>query len=222
MNIIISLLLVLISFTDVVAQTNTTQSVEKKADIIMTPAPSAKQDGALTDNPSTKKDTPAEATSINKNFTFYIAPYIGIGGFYTNSVELDNYPFLSGELRVGFKAGDKLMMIFSADTGFNIKGRTYPVVSTFSIGPECFLTDDFSIFAGMGVGIVTANTNIISAIVTETNAGFDWKAGVTWQAIKWGDKGQYAIPISVTYTGVKTRWTLSNIVLFSMGFMYFN
>lgn len=171
---------------------------------------------------STKKEDKTETNTSNEDFVFYIAPYVGFGGFFANSVELTNHPFLSGEIRVGFKVSDKMMVFFSGDTGFNIQDRTYPVVSTFSIGPEYFITDDFSIFAGVGLGILTGKRNIIAAIVTETYAGFDWKAGLTWQAIKWGDKGQYALPLSVTYTGVKTSWVLSHTVIGAVGFMYFN
>ena len=171
-----------------------------------------------------KATVAATATEVpaKKEFTFYIAPLIGFGGFFTSAIELNNYAFLSGELRMGFKMGDGIMGIFSADTGFNVKDRTYPIVSTFSVGPEYFILDNVSIFGAFGLGILTANSNIISAITTETHAGFDWKVGLTWEPITWGDKGQYRIPVSFTYTGVKTQWVTTHVILLSFGFMYFN
>ncbi|MCX6112320.1 MAG: hypothetical protein NTY22_03405, partial [Proteobacteria bacterium] len=159
---------------------------------------------------------------IPEDFTFYIAPLIGIGGFFTTSIDQNNYPFLSGEVRMGFKVADKFMVMFSVDTGFNIKDRTYPVITTISVGPEYFIMDNVSIFAGFGLGIVTSNTNIISAISTQTYAGFDWKAGINWQPLRWGDNNQYGIPIGITYTGVRTQWMTSHVILFSTGFIYFN
>ena len=176
-------------------------------------------------NLPTAKQTVAAAVLTEpekKEFTFYIAPLIGFGGFFTTAIELNNYAFLSGELRMGFKMADRFMGMFSADTGFNLRDRTYPIVSTFSVGPEYFIIDNLSIFGAFGLGILTANSNIISAITTETHAGFDWKVGINWQPIRWGDNNQYGMPISVTYTGVKTQWITTHVVLLSVGFMYFN
>jgi hypothetical protein len=156
------------------------------------------------------------------DFSFYIAPLVGVGGFFTSAIQVPNTIYLNGEMRVGFKVAEKWMFMFSGDTGFNVRGGTYPVVSTFSVGPEYFFMDELSAFAAIGLGLVTANTNALSTIVTETRAGFDWKLGVTWNPLRWGDKNQYGIPFSITYTGVKTQWVLANMVLLSTGFIYFN
>ncbi|MEI6079662.1 MAG: DUF1566 domain-containing protein [bacterium] len=176
----------------------------------------------LTPAPVAAVAAAAATTPANDGFSFYISPLIGVGGFFTSAIQLSNTPYLNGELRLGFRMVDKLMFMFSGDTGFNLRDRSYPVVNTFSVGPEYFFMDDLSAFAAVGLGIVTANTNTTAITVTETRAGVDWKVGINWSPLRWGDKGQYGIPFGITYTGVKTQWVLANMVLFNVGFIYFN
>ena len=165
-----------------------------------------------------------KAEPEKKEFSFYIAPFIGFGGFFTRSLVLDDYVYMSGELRLGFKVADKTMVTLFVDTGINLKEFDYPMLTTVIIGPEYFIWDNFSIFAGAGLGILTSNSNIIfpSSISTETNAGFAWKAGITFQMFKWGDNNQYSLPISLIYDGVKTSYITAHTVVGALGFMYQN
>ncbi len=164
-----------------------------------------------TEEPSTKED-----------FSFYIAPFIGFGGFFSNDVMLDNYPYLSGELRLGFKVADKTMVTAFINSGLNMRDKSYPLQTTVVLGPEYFITDSTSMFMGFGLGILTSNTLVQSSTATETNAGFAWKAGLTWQMFKWGENNQYAFPISVIYDGVKTSYLMTHTVVGAIGFMYYN
>ncbi len=156
--------------------------------------------------------------------SFYIAPMIGFGGFFTNETLLENTPFMTGELRLGFNVVDKMMVTFFVDTGLDIRNFSYPVMTTVTIGPEYFITDSFSVFGAVGLGVLTGDTMIFPGSTnTETNVGFAWKLGVTWQMIKWGDEDQYALPISLIYDGAKVRYVAStHTVVGAIGFMYFN
>ena len=157
-------------------------------------------------------------------FTFYIAPLIGFGGFFTNDLTLNNYTYMNAEIRVGYKMSGKVMFLSSVDTGVALKGFTFPVMTTATFGPEYFFTDRISLLGAAGFSVMTTEIAPFPGqhAVRDVSAGFAWKAGVTLQMIKWGDKGQYNIPISLTYTGSKTNMLLCHTVLVSLGFMYFN
>lgn len=158
---------------------------------------------------------------------FYVAGLVGLGEFFTSEIALDNYAYLNGELRAGFKLdkrSDKVLLFTSLDTGVSVKKFDYPVLTTLTVGPEYFFLDELSMFGAVGLGVLTTSIAEFSGqpAVTNTNAGLSWKAGITWQFIKWGDRYQYNVPVSLTYTGVKTRFMVCNTVLLSLGFMYFN
>jgi hypothetical protein len=189
-----------------------------------TDVPHSKDDKKKSYVPVLVKQTdvkPAEANDKD-DFIFYIAPFIGFGAFLTDSIQVSNYPYLSGELRMGFRVSERFYAMFSVETGFNIKDRSYPALTTITVAPEFYIIDSLSVFAGLGLGILTANTNITSNILTETRAGFEWKLGLNWQAIKWGEKEEYVFPISIAYTGVRTKWVTCHTVMLSLGFMFFN
>jgi hypothetical protein len=229
MNIFLSLLLLsVLSFNNSFAQA--ASSAPPKIIKESTSAPLVKQ--SATQNLEKKSNVPSLVKqnklrkdpefSYEDDFIFYIAPYIGFGAFLTNAIQLANYPYLSGELRMGFRVSEKFYTMFSVETGFNIKDRSYPTLTNIIVAPEFYITKTLSSFAGLGVGILTANTNITSAILTETRAGFAWKAGLNWQAVKWGEKEEYVFPISITYSGAKTKWVTCHTIMLSVGFMFFN
>jgi len=168
------------------------------------------------------KTTATEEPNKENGFTFYIAPFIGFGGLFSRDVMLDNYPYLSGELRLGFKVADKTMVTAFVDTGLNIRDRSYPLQTTIVLGPEYFVTERTSLFMGLGLGVLTSNTLVQSSTATETNVGFAWKLGLTWQMFKWGENNQYALPISLIYDGVKTSYLMTHTVVGAIGFMYYN
>jgi opacity protein-like surface antigen len=168
------------------------------------------------------KDVKPTELKEKDDFSFYIAPFIGFGAFLTDSIQVANYPYLSGELRMGFRVSERFYAMFSVETGFNIKDRSYPSLTTITVAPEFYVIDSLSVFAGIGLGILTANTNITSNILTETRAGFEWKIGLNWQAVKWGEKDEYVFPISIAYTGAKTKWVTCHTIMLSLGFMFFN
>ncbi|HOW17134.1 MAG TPA: DUF1566 domain-containing protein [bacterium] len=159
-----------------------------------------------------------------EEFFFYISPLIGFGGIFTNELLVENTPYMNGELRLGFKVAEKTMVTLFVNTGLNLRDFDYPVFTSVAVGPEYFIWDSFSIFAAAGVGILTCNTTVFPTnTTTETNAGFSWKAGATWQVLKWGSKGQYALPLSVIYDGAKVRNLMSiHTATGAIGFMYFN
>lgn len=170
-----------------------------------------------------KQDEPAPEKTKG-DFIFYIAPFIGFGGFFTNETLLENTAFMTGELRLGFEVAEKMFVTFFVDTGLDLKEFSYPVLTTVTVGPEYFIWDTFSVFASAGLGVLTGDSMIFpNATTTETNVGFAWKAGITWQMAKWGDKDQYALPISLVYDGAKVRNTASvHTICGAIGFMYFN
>jgi len=172
-----------------------------------------------------KKVVAEEVATTKAEHTFYIAPFIGVGAFFTNELAVDNSVYFNGEIRAGYKVYDNLMLQASADTGLNAKEFSYPVITTIAIGPEYFfIPERLSAFVDLGLGLITTNTNFYSSGtgVRQTSAAFAWRAGATLATIKWGESGQYNMPISAAYTGYKSRNMLCHTVLLSIGFMYFN
>ncbi len=219
MNVFFAFLLIVSLNSNELDAQSVTNTTTVKADKTV-----VKEDKAST---NTKKQSSSVPVLVKENneendFIFYIAPFIGIGAFLTDSIQLANYPYLSGELRMGFKILDRFYALFSVETGLNIKDRSYPALTTITVAPEFYIIDPLSVFAGVGIGILTANTNMASPVLTETRVGFEWKLGLNWQAIRWGEKNQYAFPISIAYTGAKTKWVTCHTIMLSMGFMFFN
>ena len=168
----------------------------------------------------------AQAETTKTEHTFYIAPFIGAGAFFTNESQPDNSIYLNGEIRVGYKLDDNVMLQASIDTGLNAKRFSYPVITTVVLGPEYFfLPERLSIFMNFGLGLVSTDVNFYAPGTTgirQTSAAFAWRAGATLAMIKWGNNGQYNIPISVAYSGYKSNMMLCHTALLSIGFMYFN
>ncbi|MFH1223624.1 MAG: DUF1566 domain-containing protein [Pseudomonadota bacterium] len=168
---------------------------------------------------------PAKPTEVKQEaeHNFYIAPLIGFGGFFTAEMGMNNYPFFNAELRLGFRMSDDMFLYSAVDTGVNIKEFSYPMFTTITVGPEYFASERVSILVAAGLSVLTTRQIIFvgQPEVRDTSAGFAWKAGVTVLAAKWGGSDQYNFPISLTYTGTKTRLVLCHTVLVSFGFMYF-
>ncbi len=166
-----------------------------------------------------------EETSKNKH-SFYVAPFIGFGAFFTNELAVDNSTYLNGEFRIGYKVGENTMIQASVDTGLNAREFSFPVITTIVFGPEYFfIPERLSIFVDLGLGILTTNTNFYvpgTTGVRHSNAAFAWRAGMMLATVKWGENGQYNMPISVQYTGYKSNMMLCHTATLSIGFMYFN
>ena len=167
-----------------------------------------------------------EAEKTKKPHTFYLAPFIGVGAFFSNELAFDNSLYANAEIRMGYKIDENTMLQASVDTGLNATKFNYPVITTIAIGPEYFfIPERLSVFIDLGLGLVTTNVNFYvpgATSVRQTSAAFAWRAGATLAMIKWGDSGQYNIPLSVTYTGYKSNMAMCHTALVSIGFMYFN
>ena len=169
----------------------------------------------------------AEEKAVEKKeHTFYFATLIGFGGLFTNQISVSNSTYFNGELRAGYRMGDNIMLQGSAGVGLDAQGFSYPIITTIAIGPEYFIIPErLSIFLDLGLGIISTNTNFLTpgtSTATQSNAAFAWRVGATLATIKWGDSGQYNIPISVVYTGYKMNLMICHTALLSVGFMYFN
>ena len=170
-----------------------------------------------------KKGNTEDKKEEKSEFSFYVAPFIGFGGFLNNEITVDNYPYLSAEFRLGMDVADNTMATLFINGGLNAKDFDYPMHVTITVGPEYFVTECFSVFAAVGFGILSNVTNILqTSSVNETNAGIAWKAGLSWQVLRWGDKDQFAIPLSLIYDGSSTKYVLCHTVVSAIGLMYFN
>jgi len=179
---------------------------------------------AATAAPQTKI---AEVTGpMNKEHSFYIAPFIGVGFFFTPETAIANSAYGNVEVRAGYKVAKDFMIQGSVDTGLNAQKFSYPVITTIALGGEYFIVPErFSAFIDFGMGILSTNNSLFAPGVTtvrQTSAAFAWRGGVTLATIKWGDNGQYNFPISAVYTGYKSSMMSCHTVLLSIGFMYFN
>lgn len=147
---------------------------------------------------------------------YYIALLGGLGAILSNEFALTNSLYFAGEFRFGYKLAEDFMVQASVESGFT-KKFSLPSVTNITLGGEYFiLPERLSAFINLGVGIM------YNDIPKQAVAGFAWRAGTTICAIKWGANKQYNFPISLNYTGLKTRFMISHTALLSVGFMYFN
>jgi len=164
--------------------------------------------------------------TVKKQHAFYVAPFIGIGSFFTSSLAVDNSGYLNGEFRAGYRMGENLMMQGSIDTGLKVGKFGYPVITTFAIGPEYFfIPERVSAFVDLGFGLLSTDANFYTPGTTgvrQTYPAFGWRVGTTLVAIKWGSDGQFNIPISIVYTGYKSSLMVFHTAMLSVGFMYFH
>ena len=167
-----------------------------------------------------------EEEVAKKEHTFYIAPFIGLGYFFTNEIAVNNHAQINGELRAGYKMAPNFMLQGAVTSGLDVSGFSFPMMTNILVGGEYFiLPERLSAFLNVGLGLLTTDSNFItpgSSGPRQTNAGFAWRLGGTLATIKWGDNGQYNMPISVAYSGLKTSRVLCHTVLMSVGFLYFN
>ena len=92
--------------------------------------------------PTPEKTAVAEAGTPN---TFYLAPFLGVGAFFTNELVVDNSAYFNGEVRFGYKLENDIMLQASVDTGLNAKKFSYPVITTIVVGPEYFFIPTMNI-----------------------------------------------------------------------------
>ncbi len=167
-----------------------------------------------------------EKEAEKKEHSYYIAPFVGFGALFTNQAALDDSTYFNGEFRMGYKLDDNFMLQGTASFGLDAKKFGYPLITTIAIGPEYFiLPERLSIFLDLGLGIISTDVNFLApgtATTSQSSAAFAWRAGAMLAMIKWGDSGQYNIPISIVYNGYKTRIMFCHTALLSVGFMYFN
>jgi hypothetical protein len=179
---------------------------------------------ATTKAPETK--VAEEKTMEKKDHNYYFAPFLGIGGLFTNQFAVSNSAYFNGELRAGYKMEKDLMLQGTVSVGLDAQGFTYPVITTIAVGPEYFIIPErLSVFLDLGLGIISTNTNFLTpgaSTAIQNSAAFAWRLGGTLATIKWGDSGQYNLPITLVYTGYKTSMMICHTVLFGVGFMYFN
>jgi hypothetical protein len=160
--------------------------------------------------------------------SFYIQPMVGIGGYIANNYSLERLLYMNGELRFGITSkyfNDYLYVILSGDIGFNASARDYPSLSNIVIGPEYFFFDNISCFVGLGLGILTqrvqAPITTTTILTMDTSTGFGWKLGFNWLTFTWGETKNYSVPISFSYSGVKTSiYPASHVLLVSVGFRF--